>query len=610
MAGIFQDSRGAAPEACFSVGAIAVADRRANAVGAVRLTCAPRGLEIELLRVGNFAVGFAPGAVVEAVRFQVPYVAIRGLVRKGRMLLLSLDPAVATPYSRFALTRFSDDPTEALVGACRARARARAASLLAPLPVGMIAAVATPSSLVSGAVGLAALGAVAAVATWSVLREIAGWISWGGPVSDRYQEALEVELSRRLGLAPAPVAALWQPPEPEPPDPAELGIGSFPTWVRAPSRTALLVAAIAIAVVGVMAFLKRYSAPSPTAPPAYASIESGIGASVRRIAGRARIEEPPPLPHCVCERADSPLWKEGVPVLSVLLTSLRDDGLLHPPPAAEKPPAPAAAPKEPEPAQAEAPSPPKPAKGKRKRKSRKERKAEADAARARDEAEAAEVFRYDFDLAVVNNGRTPLNEVRVVVTFARRSREGNRVGITERGLYWGKELGPGRSVKWHVNAPGTEMRIDSDATALGFVAEGEAAPSDAFFDLTSARNQAVRDHAAQMLAFLRDPRAEAAAQGITGSAPRERLRDDILRASQPLFVCDLAVNEAGGGDLTACLFNGSTRPRQGAVIREVDSASRSWTVQGKVPVHEGVKVTLPLLGGPVPAAVEVAAPSP
>lgn len=603
MAGIFQDSRGAAPEACFSVGAIAVADRRANAVGAVRLTCAPGGLEIELLRVGNFAVGFAPGAVVEAVRFQVPYVAIRGLVRKGRMLLLSLDPAVATPYSRFALTRFSDDPTEALVGACRARARARAASLLAPLPVGMLAAVATPATLVSGALGLAALGAVAAVATWSVLREIAGWISWGGPVSDRYQEALEVELSRRLGLAPAPVAALWQPPEPEPPDPAEIGIGSFPAWVRAPSRSAVLVAVIAIAVVSVMAFLKRYSAPSPTAPPAYASIASGIGAPVRRIAERARIEEEPPLPSCVCERADSPLWREGVPVLSVLLTSLRDDGLLHPPPAAEKPPAPAAPPKEPEAAPGERPSPPKTTKGKRKRKSRKERKAEAD-------AESADVFRYDLDLAVVNNGRTPLNEVRVVVTFARRSREGNRVGITERGLYWGKALGPGRSVKWHVTAPGTEMRIDSDATALGLVAEGEAAPADAFFDLTSARNQAVRDHAAQMLAFLRDPRAEAAAQGITGSAPRERLRDDILRASQPLFVCDLSVDEAGGGDLTACLFNGSTRPRKGAVLHEVDNASRSWTVQGKVPVHEGVKVTLPLLGGPVPAAVEVAAAPP
>jgi hypothetical protein len=369
----------------------------------------------------------------------------------------------------------------------------------------------------------------------------------------------------------------------------------------------VIVAAIAIAVVSVMAFLKRYSAPAPTAPPAYASIESGIGASVRRIAERARIEEEPPLPSCVCDRADSPLWKEGVPVLSVLLTSMRDDGLLHPPPAAERPPAPAAPPKEPEAGQGDAPSPPSPpktTKTKKKRKGRKARKAEADAARALAE-ESAEVFRYDFDLAVVNNGRTPLNEVRVVVTFARRSREGNRVGITERGLYWGKELGPGRSVKWRVTAPGTEMRIDSEAAALGVVAEGEAAPADAFFELTSARNQAVRDHAAQMLAFLRDPRAEAAAQGIAGSAPRERLRDDILRAAQPLFVCDLSVDEAGGGDLTACLFNGSTRPRRGAVLREVDSASRSWTVRGNVPVHEGVKVTLPLLGGPVPAAVEV-----
>jgi hypothetical protein len=619
LAGIFQDSRGRAPEACFSVGAIAIAHRQANAVGAVRLTCAPGGLEIELLRVGNFAVGFAPGAVVEAVRFQVPYVAIRGLVRKGRMLLLALDPAVATPYNRFALTRFSDDPTEALVGACRARARARAASLLAPLPMGLLATAVTPRALVSGAVGLAALGAVAAVATWSVLREIAGWISWGGPISDRYQEALEVELSRRLGLAPAPVAPLWQPPpEPEPPDQDPADASALPTWARAPSRTALLVAAIAIAVVGVMAFLKRYSAPSPTAPPAYARIESGIGASVRRIAERARIEEEPPLPSCVCERAESPLWKDGVPVLSVVLTSLRDDGLLDPPPAppSSAPAVPAAPPKEPEAAQAEAPSAPKTTKSKRKRKGKKPKKADNDV-RAE---EAVDVFRYDFDLAVVNNGRTPLNEVRVVVTFARRSPEGKRVGITERGLYWGRELGPGRSVKWHVTAPGTEMRIDSEAAALGAVAEGEAAPADAFFELTSARSQAVRDHAALMLAYLRDPRAEAAAQGIVGSAPREKLRADILRASQPLIACDLAIVEessddpgAGGaapGELGACLFNGSTRPRRGAVLHEVDGAARSWTVRGKVPVHEGVKVRLPLQGGPVPSAIEVSDPAP
>ena len=76
----------------FTVGALAVAARRANAVGAVRATLLPGGLEIELMRVSGFSQGFAPGGVAEPVAFRVPYTAVRGLVREGRVLYLSFDP--------------------------------------------------------------------------------------------------------------------------------------------------------------------------------------------------------------------------------------------------------------------------------------------------------------------------------------------------------------------------------------------------------------------------------------------------------------------------------------------------------------------------------------
>ena len=63
----------------FSVAALAIAEGGANAVGAVRFTCAEAELEVELVRVAGYAEGFALGAVAAPVRFGVPYTAIRGL---------------------------------------------------------------------------------------------------------------------------------------------------------------------------------------------------------------------------------------------------------------------------------------------------------------------------------------------------------------------------------------------------------------------------------------------------------------------------------------------------------------------------------------------------
>ncbi len=535
--------------AFFTTAAIAIASRRANAVGAVRLGCAPEGLEIELLRVGSFTAGFAPGGVVEAVRFRVPYTAVRGLVREGRTLCLALDPAVATPYNRFALVRFSDDPSEALVGAYRARARARLASLVMPVPLGLLAAVLAPRGLVSGWLGLAAVGAVAALSTWALLREAVAWLSWGGPVSDRYRDALEAELSRRLGLAPARVAID--------------AYGARPLEADAPRPrlgAAIAIGALALAVVGAIAFLKRYAGEPPAASTrdgAGEPLRAGIAAAARRAASADLTPPAPTLPRCLCDRAASPLWERPVPVLSVLYASRRDGGATDD----------------------ISPRPDKNGK-----------------------------MRYDFDLSVVNNGAAPLFDVKVVVTFARRSPEGNRVGIKERGLFWEGELAPGAAVKWRVRAPGTEMRVDTDA--LGDLpADGSGvAPADAFFALTSARRGVVRAHAAMMLAYLRDPRALEAAQRLDGAgAALERLRARVQRASQPLVACAIRADEASG-EATACVFNAQSAPVEGFTLSEVPDeeaesppAPRSWPVDARVPVHEGVVVPLPVEpGGKIP----------
>ncbi|HSN97348.1 MAG TPA: hypothetical protein VLS89_03585, partial [Candidatus Nanopelagicales bacterium] len=181
--------------------ALAIAEARANAVGVVRLACREEGLEIELLRVAWHAAGFAPGAVADPMRLEVPYAAIRGLFRRGPALCLAIDPAVCAPYNRFALARFTDEPVEALARAYQARLRARLASFTAPLPLGILAALAAPPDLASGPLGLASLAALTAVTAWIALRALMRALTWGGPGADRRRDELEAEISSRLGFS-------------------------------------------------------------------------------------------------------------------------------------------------------------------------------------------------------------------------------------------------------------------------------------------------------------------------------------------------------------------------------------------------------------------------
>jgi hypothetical protein len=539
------------PRPTFTIGALAIAAHRANAIGAIRLTLATERLEIELLHVAGFAEGFAPGAVADAACFQVPYLAVRGLVHKSRMLYLTLDPAVIAPYNRFALVRFSEEPVEVLARAYRARAEARWASYLVPAPIGVLVALLAPGSVVSGWLGRGSLGLLVTLALWSLLRQIVAFRTWGGPISDRHRDAFEAELSSKLGLMPpaegaaAPLAA---------PTPA----GSDPEAAPARlGRAALAIALAAACVVGGMAFLQRYAAPGDP-PPAVPLLTTGMAAAVARVHPAQSPSDAfrgLPRPRCACMRADSPLWKDGVPALSLLMFTGESEG------ATSIDPVPGSRPGS---------------------------------------------MQYNFELAVVNNEARPQRDVRVTVTFARRNKKGRRVGVVDRGLFWEGELAPGRAVKWHVKAPGTEIRVDPSVT--GTLEKGgiEPASPDAFFALTSARFRAVRIHAAIMLAYLRDPRAEEAARGLgeSGSPDDRPTLARIRRALEPVFACGITVS---GGVLEACVFNASSQPKSGLSLREIppgpsaDAAAPSLTprrfpIEGVIPVHEGVRLRFPIEG--------------
>jgi hypothetical protein len=317
----------------------------------------------------------------------------------------------------------------------------------------------------------------------------------------------------------------------------------------------MAISGVSLGLVGVMAFLKHFAAPRDIAPPS-AATATGIAAAARKL---ARLEPAAPRgpvrPRCLCRRADSPLWKDGLPALSILLSDQPDDGSGRVTPTIRQ--------------------------GRRPR--------------------------YDFDLAVVNNAENPVYDVRVVLTFARRDENGQRVGVTDRGLFWEGALRPGRAVKWHVKAPGTEIKIESSVPGTLEQVGALAADGDAFYELLDARYRIVRIHGAMMLAYLRDPRALDAVRSLGAAPEGEALTvARIQRAAAPVFACDIGARD---GSLEMCLFNSTEKPAGGLRAREIPAAdgaaARSFPIEGSIPVHEGEIISLPLEGGEPPQEIVI-----
>ncbi|MBK9258816.1 MAG: hypothetical protein IPM54_03155 [Polyangiaceae bacterium] len=534
----------------FTVGALALAAEGANAVGAVRITLFERDMEIELVRAARFERGFVMASVVEAAPMRVPYAAVRGLVRRGRALCLALDPQLATPHTRFTLAHFTLDPRDALARAYVARQRAALFVAAMPLLLGSLVAVAAPPSLVSGAVGRLSAAAVVAIVSWFVMRELFQAATWGGAASDRLSDAFERALCLRLGLEPtAPAPAANLPLLAEDPDPASPSRHT-PPWMR-PVFAVLAVAAFVVASV---AFFRKYSAPPDPSERITIKEPAARISSVWSAAPVEAIVPPKPrLPRCVCPRPSSPLWNDGILALEVLFAARPDDGsgVVVPMPDKRNRP------------------------------------------------------RYDFDVSVVNNASTPLPEVTVLLTFARRDEAGTRVGATDRGLYFAGPLLPGRAVKWHVVAPGTEMRVEPSVVGM-LDADRAPASADAFFELSRARLRTVRMHAAKMLAYHRDKRVHDVLAALGPPKPgEERLLARIARVSRDVFACDIKSVEAS---FEVCLVNTTLKPARVAAVSPLgadDAVAGRHALDVEVPVHDGVRVRLSATMQPLPQEMDL-----
>jgi hypothetical protein len=551
------------------VGALAVADRRANAVGPVRLSCEADTLRLELLRVGRFAAGFALVGLAQAISFRVPYTAIRGLVREGHTLYLALDPVVAAPYNRFALARFSRDPHEALMRAFRLRSFATLLSVLLPLPLAVLAAYSLPQQLVAGHLGMAAVAIVVAWLSWHGLRRLVAWLTWGGPDSDRLRVAFEHTVAARLGLEPAaelaeePAVLLAPTPMEAPAVPLRSVLG---TAIRPIAFGLAGVMAVAAAA-GAVLVVQRYGVAEVVVLPVDEAT-SGMEDPIVGLGSAAVAVGTPDLPGCSCQRADSLLWRQGVPQLSILLSRDRgqvdalwvEPGRTYPVTFDDEG------------------APPK-----------------AEAGASDGESRPPPARRIELDVAVVNNSTEPLKTIDLVVTFAKRDDRGIRRNIIERGLHWPRELGPGESVKWRVEASGCELRVDSRNDARLGQGGLTAAPGDAFLALREARLSVVRLHAAMMLSYLRDERATGFAKALGSLAELEELaRTEILATQAALLFCDPQV---GRGAVVGCLHNGTARLLRGVTISEPGASTpRSWTVRDLFLPGRGLQVTLPIDG--------------
>jgi hypothetical protein len=533
------------------VRAVAVASERSNAIGTVELECTPHGLVLVHLGVGSFSEDYAPAALTTGTRVLVPWAAVEHADVEGERLFLVFDPALS-PHHRLLLANFSSGRSAEPRTIKRQRTIVRVAAFAAAAILGLTGAELLRRLFGSGpalASGIALGGAIFVLLLGLLADRL---LAYGGQPPDGVREAFEREMDTYL---PA-LERSEQPPAPKRFKGftlAELqGLLPRTTFAIVVTLTASGLAAVLVAHRTLSGQPERHSSAREPRRDARAHVEPADDVeSEPTVAPPARPKKPkvlppaPPAPSgpgvtlgdpCRCARADSLLWADPPPRLSVLLLKQR----VRP-------------------------------------------------GRGAIEHESVRKRYTDVDVAVVNNGSTELRELTLqVLFFARDSGSSRREQVDSRPLFYEGPLLPGQAIKWGTNAEGTEIEIQGPA--LGSLGdEGQStAPSDRFAELLEAHHRPVRLHAAMMLAYLGDARAR---EGILKL--REALREDeapyldrLLQATADVRVCRLSVSQStSGASITGCLFNVTAEAKKelGIKLRGLDAAVLSSDPVGHPP---------------------------
>jgi hypothetical protein len=514
--------------------ATAKSSERSNAAGAVELECAEHGLLLGYRGVFALTEGYVPGAVATGADLTVPWSSVTETALEGDELFLEVDVSL-TPLNRLCLTAFSagDEPLP-LEESRRRRLVVRIASVGLALTAGLAAfagargAGATPSLSLSVSAAILTALAVLAVGFWADRFLATPVPRLTGEVA---REAFLAELAmHRPALTRAPAAA----PK------------AFPPFVfyferLIPRTTAAVVITLSAALLGTLLTTRVIvldegttrrrerstgrDAPeerAPRAPLTEAAEKTVAPAALRSPPPSEAAVTPPPTGDavrlgetCRCVRSDSALWQEPIPRLSLLVLSQRT------------------------------------------------RKGRGD-----DENKRKKYL--EVELGVVNNGKTDVPEVSLLVEFFERdpAPSNKRYSVSTRPLFFEGPLRPAQAIKWSVEAQGVEFEVHNPVLGNVGAFGDDAAPSNLFAELLSANHRPVRLHAAMMLTFLGDPRARDAVLQL-----REALREDeapylnrLIQAQAPVKVCKLQVEPARQAG-TACIFNSGSDPKKDLGLR-------------------------------------------
>lgn len=503
------------------VRAVATGTERSNAIGTIEIECAPRGLAMTYLGVGAYAEGYAPGALTRGTRVCVPWSEVLEARVEGDQLFLAVEPRW-TPHHRLCLTGFSSgdaiDPRELFRQRLVLWVGAGGASVLGMLLVALTAPRISPET---GGGTAIALGALVALALLGL-----GWIA-----ELRLTRTVDPESVRRalFGELNSFVPQLVEAPHAPPPRPRREPLLLLHRLM--PRTTLAFAVTLSAGLLGALLTSRWVLMGGATArhdppPLALEPTEPVASPAAAPAAPPPPTTEPEPTEatatppagdavglggDCRCLRADSPLWRDGLPRLSTLILAQR--GFQR---------------------------------GTRRRL-------------------AAEV-------AVVNNGDKPLIDVSLLVRFFEQDPppSNRRYEVAQRALFFEGPLNAAQAIKWSVEARGTSLEVESQDQSSIVSPGADTAPANFVADLLHANHRPVRLHGAMLLAFLGDPRARQAAMDL-----RDALRDDeepylmrLLRATDDLRICDLRVE--GEGQLrtaTGCVFNAGGSQAAGSGIR-------------------------------------------
>lgn len=563
------------------VRAIATASTEANAIGSVELECAPNGLAIGLFGLGAYQEGYTPGTLAQGTRTTVPYSAIERVTTAADGVLLELDWPTF-PHDRLHLTRFSVGSGVPLHELRRRRMILHIVAGSVAVSAAVAAAVLSPARPTETiAVGALAYAALAAVVTVGLGFALDHHFFARPPGAEAVQAAFAQDLAQY-------VAGVRRSPDnvakaPRPSEPALAG------WVpRVAAFVGMAVATVVLtAVVSGQRLLVRERAQAELASEprvqnvsaAVPPTEAQASEAEKRPSTREAHQAPPPPPaeskagerarapssagvlsplkRCLCDRADSQLWSEPIPVLSALLLEKRT-------------------------------------------------------------VPRKNHLRLYLEVAVVNNGDTPIEDLTIHVQFSERPPEGGEARHTaERPLYFEGPLAPGQAIKWSTEARGTDFEIQApDLGALGPNGEGSAS-ANALAQLLDANHRPVRLHAARLLSYVGDPRGRAGALALKDAlraAEGPYLRR-VLAATDDVRVCD--IDRGVPGEVGVCVYNAGDEEKRDLGV-EVTSlrgsldtshplahppeltAAAKWKVDGVFPAQAGVYVRAPLPPGFLP----------